>query len=136
MAIDNIYGIASTDDIQLEKAGLPVGTYKVMIVLEEADTQRRGVVVGYEILDGEYKGKRGKQWILTTHSDQTTANIAKQTLKRIAEATGRAISPAAPMKNRVMTIKVMQQKKNPEYTEIKGYYPENYKPSLDEEIPF
>lgn len=130
----NLYGIESTDDVQFDRQGLPIGTYKVMIVGEEAAKEDKGVVVEYEILDGDYKGKTGKQWILTKHENPQTANIAKQTLKRIAEATGKAVTPASPLKNRVLTIEVAQQKKNPDYTEVKRFLPEDHKPV--EQTPF
>lgn len=123
---NNYYGVESTDEIKLDRSGLPIGIYKAMIVAEEADTKDRGVVIEYEVLSGSNKGKRGKQWLMTLHSDLTTANIAKQNLKRIADATGRAVSPAAPLKGRVLTIDVQEQKKNPDYTEIRRYLPESY----------
>jgi len=122
----NLYGVESTDDVQYDRQGLPIGTHKVMIIGEEAEKDGRGVVVEYEIVAGEFKGKTGKQWILTLHDNPQTANIAKQTLKRIADATGKPVSPSAPLKGRVLTIEVRQQKKNPDYTEISKYLPENY----------
>ncbi len=128
------YGIESTDDIQYDKQGLPVGIYKVMIIGEEDDKEDRGFIANYEILDGDYKGKTGKVWYLTKHSSAQTANIAKQNLKRIADATGKAVSPSAPLKGRVLTLEVRQQKKNPDYTEIARYHPENYETA--EEAPF
>lgn len=126
----SMYGVATTDDVVLDRAGLPIGTYKVMVVSEEPavkDGVTTGVVVEYEILDGQFKGKKGKQWILTLHSNPQTSNIAKSSLKRIADATGRAISPSAPIKGRVLTLEVGLQKKDDRYTEVKKYLPEDYK---------
>jgi hypothetical protein len=131
----NDYGFDSTDDIQLDAPGLPVGVYKAMIVGEEADNQGRGIVIEYEVLEGDTKGKRGKQWLLTKHDNPQTANIAKQNVKRIADATGRAVSGASPLKGRVLTIDVQRQKKNPDYTEIKRYLAEDYKPAVNDEPP-
>jgi hypothetical protein len=135
MTIDNIYGFETTDDIQLESQGLPIGTYKVMIVGEEADQKGRGVVVDYEIIDetSEFKGKTGKVWYLTKHESAQTANIAKSNIKRIADATGKPVAPMTPLKNRVLTLEVRQQKKNPQYTEVAKYLPENYEAEV--EIP-
>lgn len=120
------YGIESTDDVQYDKQGLPVGIYKAMVVGEEEDPQGRGVIAEYEALEGEHKGKKGKVWYLTKHENPQTANIAKQSLKRIADATGRAVSASAPLKGRVLTLDVQVQKKNPDYTEVKRYLPENH----------
>lgn len=132
MTID--YGFSSTDEVKYDKQGLPVGIYKAMIIGEEADKDNRGVVVEYEVVSGPHKGKKGKQWLLTKHANPDTANIAKQNIKRIADATGKAVSASSPLKNRVLTIDVQEQKKNPDYTEIKRYLPENYE--ADVSAPF
>lgn len=120
------YGFDTTDDVHYDKQGLPVGTYKAMIIGEEDDNQGRGVIANYEVLEGEYKGKTGKVWYLTKHSEQQTANIAKQNIKRIADATGKPVSASSPLKGRVLVLEVRQQKKNPDYTEIGKYLPENH----------
>lgn len=129
------YGFETTDEVQYDKQGLPTGTYKAMIIGEDDDEQGRGVVAEYEALDGENKGRKGKVWYLTKHENPQTANIAKQNIKRIADATGKAVSESAPLKGRVLTIEVRQQKKNPDYTEIFKYYPENYEALATDEIP-
>lgn len=120
------YGFDTTDSVEFDKVGLPVGVYKVMAVDEQQEEKGRGVVVEFEVLDGDFKGKRGKVWYLTTHDSAQTANIAKQNLKRLAEATGKAITNTSPIKGRVLTLQVDVQKKNPEFTEIKRYLPENH----------
>lgn len=128
------YGFESTNDVQYDKQGLPLGTYKAMIISEEEDKDGRGVVAEFEAVEGEHKGRKGKVWYLTKHENPQTANIAKQNLKRIADATGKAVSAQAPLKGRVLTIEVRQQKKNPDYTEIAKYLPESYVP--EEKAPF
>jgi len=130
---DNVYGFTSTDEVEYDKAGLPVGCYKVMVVAEEPED--RGVILEFEILDGDYKGKRGKSWYLTKHENQQTANIARQNLKRIADATSKPISATMPIKSRVMVIEVRQQKKNPDYTEIFRYHPADYTPVESFDVP-
>lgn len=125
MTID--YGFDTTDNVQYDKVGLPVGTHKVMIVGEEEDPKGRGVIAEYEIVgDSDFKGKKGKVWYLTKHDDAQTVNIAKQNLKRIADATARPVTPTTPLKGRVLVIEVRQQKKNPDYTEIAKYWPDNH----------
>jgi ribosomal protein L24 len=133
MADNNLYGFENSNDVVLDAQGLPVGTYKAMIIGEEAAKDDKGVVAEFEVLDGDNKGKTGKVWYLTKHDNALTANIAKQNLKRIAEATGKPLTPMAPLKNRVLTIEVRQQKKNPQYTEVAKYLPENY--IAEAEIP-
>lgn len=127
------YGFDSTDDVQYDKQGLPLGRYKAMIISEEDDPEGRGVIAEFEAVEGDNKGKTGKVWYLTKHSNAQTANIAKQNIKRIADATGKPVSESNPLKCRVLTIEVRQQKKNPDYTEIFRYLPENHK---DDDIPF
>lgn len=126
MTID--YGFESTDEVKYDSQGLPLGTYKVMIISEnpwEKDGKTTGVVVEYEILTGEKKGLVRKYWYLTMHENATTSNIAKQNVKRIADATGKAVSATSPLKGRVFTVTVGQQKNDPDRTEIKKYDPEN-----------
>jgi len=133
MSID--YGFDSTDNVQYDQLGLPVGTYKALIAKEEIgetkkDTNPEPLIVTFEALEGEFKGKSGRVYYNVRHTDATTSNIAKQALKRIADATGKPVTPATPLKGRVLTLEVRQQKKNPDFTEIAKYHPENYKPEV------
>lgn len=128
----NYYGIESTDNVKYDPQGLPIGQHKVMIVGEEPDEKGRGVVAEFEIVAGEYKGKRSKVWYLTMHENPTTKNIAQQNLKRIADATGRAVTPTSPLKGRVLQVIVGVQKNDESRTEIKKYLPEN----ADSATPF
>lgn len=132
----NIYGFESTEEVQYDSQGLPVGTYKAMARAEEEDKDGRGVVVEWEVLEGDFKGKTGKVWYLTKHPSAQTATIAKQNIKRIADARGKPISPAVPIKNSVVTLEVRRQKKNPDFTEVAKYHPENYKPPVIDDVPF
>lgn len=130
------YGFETTDEVQYDKQGLPLGIYKAMIVSEEADKDDRGVVAEYEVLSGDHKGRKGKVWYLTKHESAQTANIAKQNLKRIADATGKPVTPTTPLKGRVLTLEVRQQKKNADYTEVARYLPENYEAPKNDDAPF
>ena len=128
---NNYYGFTTSDEVKLDAQGLPLGEHKVMIIGEEPDSKERGLVAEFEIVEGEHKGKRGKVWFLTTYdkADPTnlkaiqTANIAKQALKRIADATGRAITPTSPLKGRLLRVLVGVQKNDANRTEIKKYLP-------------
>ena len=120
------YGFETTDDIQYDKIGLPIGTYKVMAIKEEDNPNGNGFIVEYEILDGEFKGKTSKVRYNTKHENPQTANISRQAVKRISDATGKAVTPSAPIKGRVFTVQVGAQKKNPDYNEIKKYLPESH----------
>ena len=133
---DNLYGVSSTDEVHYDAQGLPIGIYKAMAISEEPDPKGRGVIVEWEALSGDNKGSKGKQWIMTTHENLQTSNIAKQTLKRIADASGKAITPASPIKGRVVTLEVRQQKKNPDFTEVFKYHPENYEAPASSDLPF
>ena len=120
---DNLYGFESSNDVQYDKTGLPVGEHKVMIIGEEADAKDRGLVANFEVVEGDFKGKTGKVWFLTKHENVTTANIAKQNIKRIADATGKAVSGTSPLKGRVLRVVVGVQKNDADRTEIKKYLP-------------
>ena len=126
------YGF-KTDDIEYDKVGLPVGTYKVMITGEEM-SEKKALVVNYEIIEGEYRGRSGKVWYNTQHESPQVANIAKQQIKRIADATGKMVSNSSPLAGRVLTIMVRQQKKDPQYTEIGKYLPADY--VHNDDVPF
>lgn len=123
MTNDDYYGFTSTDEVKYDAQGLPVGEHKVMIIGEEPDSKDRGVVAEFEIVEGEHKGKRGKVWYLTKHENPQTKNIAMQNIKRIADATGRAVSATSPLKGRVLRVLVGVQKNDAERTEIKKYLP-------------
>lgn len=131
MTID--YGFESTNEVEFDAQGLPVGTYKAMAIGEEPDEKGRGVIVEWEVVEGEHKGRTGKVWYLTKHESAQTSNIAKQNLKRLAEATNREISASNPIKGRVCVLEVAKQKKNPDYTEVKRYRPADY---VSDEAPF
>lgn len=136
------YGF-NTDEIEIQGKGLPAGFHKIMAVKEEFRTNENkpenpnALVVTWEVCEGEYKGKQGDVWYNINHTTQTTAVIAKETIKRIAIATGSTINAQNPIKGRVCVAKIATQKANPQYTEIKGYYPEDYAiPSTDDDMPF
>jgi delta-aminolevulinic acid dehydratase/porphobilinogen synthase len=130
----NYYGVESTNDVQYDKQGLPVGLHKVMCKSEEP-FKDSGFVAEYEIVEGEHKGKSGKTWYLTTHENATTANIARQNLKRIADATGKPVSPSSLIKGRVMKVEVREQKNDSSRTEIFKYHPVDYQPAESYDIP-
>jgi len=139
--------IRTTKDVVIDQKGLPVGTYKALITSEVDDEAGRGIVVEFEGLEGPGKGKRGKVWYLFDHSNATTAVIAEENLAKLANATNNEVpltliakrsAHYSTFKGKVLTIEVRQQKKNPEYTEIFKYYPEDYTPPVaaDSEVPF
>lgn len=118
------YGFSSTDEVQYDGKGLPVGHFLVMATGEEMNEKGTGIVVELEILQGEKKGKKGKIWYNTLHENPVVSNIAKQQLKRIADATGKPITPTSPIKGRVFQIIISENKKDSRYTEITKYLPE------------
>lgn len=138
MTVD--YGFASTDNVEFDKIGGPVGEYTVRIAEEYVDEKiseknPNPVVVLYEILDGEFKGKTFKNWYNVHNANPTTANIAKQSIKRIAEATGRAVTPTAPLHGRVFKVIVDEQKNDSSRTDIKKYLPADA-PASSSAAPF
>lgn len=134
----SIYGFETSDDVQYDKQGLPVGTYKVRIADEEVgETKKQSnpnpLILTFEVLEGEFKGKTGKVWYNVNNLDAKTANIAKQNLKRIGDATGKPVSSLTPLKNRVFTAQVRTQEENENFTYIAKYLPETHK---SDDTPF
>lgn len=129
------YGF-NTADVELDTPGLPVGTHKVMITAEEIKetpekpTNPKRLVVTFEAVDGDAKGKTLLSNYNLWNANPQVVNIAKQELKRIEVATGKPVSAETPLLNRVLRIEVRKQKGNDQYTEIAKYLPE------EEEIPF
>jgi hypothetical protein len=118
------YGF-DTDDVKLDAPGLPVGEHKVMITTETREPTKDGqnelLKVTYQAVEGDYKGKTIIQRYNLWNANPTAANIAKQDLKRIGEATGRPVNAENPLKGRVLSILVRQQKGSDQYTEIGKY---------------
>lgn len=136
-AID--YGF-STEQVEYDPLGLPVGLHKVMITDEEIKHSEnpnnlKRLVVTYEAVEGKHRGTKHIQSYNLWHANQKTSSIAQQSLKRIADATGREVSPASPLKGRVLVIEIRKQKNNPDYTEVAKYYPESHAVETDD-IPF
>lgn len=128
----SIYGFDDSDTIKLNSSGLPVGIYKVMVTKEDVGETKKDInpnplIVTYEIIEGENKGKSAQVHYNVNYIDEKgTADIARGNLRRIADATGRKVTPSAPLKGRVFTVEVRTQKKNADYTEIARYLPESY----------
>lgn len=128
MSID--YGFNS-EDVTLDTPGLPPGIYKVMIKSEEKKASKKDernelLEVTYQAVEGDFKGKTIIQRYNIWNNNITASNIAKQEIKRIANATGRPVSPESPLRGRVLSIDVRYQKGSDQYTEIAKYYPEDY----------
>lgn len=137
--------IRTTDDVEYQKFGLPIGTLKLMVTSETDDEQGRGIILTLECVEGAHRGATGQLWLLFNHDNIKARKAAEEKMKRIADATGKQIPlcsiaqrPAsfAPIKGRVFVGQVEQQKNNPDYTEVKRFYPENYSAPAADEAPF
>jgi hypothetical protein len=115
------YGFNDTNEVKYDVLGFPLGKYKVF-AKNESDAPT-GIVVEYDILDGEHKGTTAKVYYNTLSENSTTAKIAQIDLKRIADATGRSVNAANPIKGRTFIVDVVPQKSNPQYTNVKAYLP-------------
>ncbi len=130
----SIYDGFTTEGVAITE-GLPVGKYLVKIsdeavveakTPEKAFTNPKYIQFTYEVLDGEQKGQTKKEIFNIYNIDDKTKIIAQKTLARIAKATGDIpINDMSPAKGRVMVIEIRQQVKNPQYTEVCGYYPKD-----------
>lgn len=126
MTID--YGFASTDDVKLDPVGLPIGEYHVLAVKEEqidnfSETNPKPIRVTWKALDGEHIGKERFATYNVNNSNPTAANIARADIKKIAIATGRAVTADSPIQGRVLKVIVDYQKGSDQFTEVKKYLP-------------
>ncbi len=132
----------STADVEIESKGLPIGFHKAMALKQfyknnpKKPENPNMLVVTWEVVEGEAKGKQGDVYYNVNHSIPKTARIAKETVKKIEIATGVVVDKENPIKGRVCVLDIRPQKDNPQYSEIKGYYPENYVAQQSEGVPF
>lgn len=115
------YGFNDSSEVKYNVFGFPLGKYKVF-AKNQSDVPT-GIVVEYDILDGEHKGTTAKVYYNTLSDNSTTANIAQVDLKRIGDATGRTVNDARPIQGRTFIVDVVPQKSNPQYTNVKAYLP-------------
>lgn len=120
----------NTDDIEYSTLGLSVGRHKVMITGEEFVTKKpenpNMLVLTFQSVQGDEKGKEQRAYYNHQHSNKQVAAIARESIKRIADATGKAVSSQSPLKGRVLQIEVRPQKANSDYNEVWKYLPEDY----------
>lgn len=123
----------STNEVEYDSVGAPVGSYRVMALSAELKDQSlekpenpKILIVDYEALDGEFSGKQFKVWYNIHHTSGQTRNIARQDLKRIADATNSVIENPEDLEGKVFAVIVEKQKKNPQYTQIVKYLPEDH----------
>lgn len=125
--MSDIYGDYNSEDVQYDSKYLPVGTHKVMIKSESREPVKNSnnemLVLTFEAVEGEFKGKESVGRYNLWHSSEKASSIAKQQIKRIADATGRPANAANPLKGRVLNIEIAQQKGDARYTEIIKYSP-------------
>lgn len=115
------YGFESSNEVKLDTFGFPVGRYTVHAVAE-GDTAT-GILVDYKILSGEHFGADISIYYNTQSDNEITAKIARQDLKRIADATGKPVDANNKIAGRTFMVDVEPNKKNPIYTNVKAYLP-------------
>ena len=137
-----------TNEVKYDAVGLPVGVYKVMCTgeaIKQSEGKAKRYVATYQIVSGEFKGKSSDYGYNLFHDKPLVANIAKQELKRIADATNSQLGFAvdgdtikhnfAPLNGRVFGVVVTPQKGSDDYTTIAKYLsPDDEK--LNDETPF
>jgi hypothetical protein len=122
------YGF-NTDEVNYSEFGLPAGKHKVMIVKEEFISNPEKpqnpnmLVVTFQAVEGEYKGKQQVAYYNVNHSNSQTAAIARESVKQIADATKRPVSGQSPLKNRVLQIEVAKQAKS-DFMQVSKYFTE------------
>lgn len=137
------YGFTSSSEIKLDTFGWPLGKYAVHAV-GQGDTAT-GVMVDYKILTGDNAGHEFGIYYNTLSDNEITAKIAKQDIRRIADATGKPVDANNRIAGRTFMVDVEPNKKNPAYTQVKAYLPaDGITPAIKqaisdiekEEIPF
>lgn len=115
------YGFNSSDEVQLDTFGFPVGKYIVHAV-GQGDTAT-GILVDYKILTGENANKSFSVYYNTLSDNEITAKIARQDIKRIGDATGKPVDQANGIAGRTFAVEVETNAKNPRFTNVKAYLP-------------
>ncbi len=125
------YGFESSNNVKLDTFGFPVGKYAVYADCEAEVAS--GVHILYKILSGEHKDAEASVYYNTLSENEITAKIAKQDLKRIADATGKPIDKDNMIQGRTFMVDVELNKKNPAYTNVKAYLPADGVPAYVKE---
>ena len=123
------YGFDTSDSVKLSTSQFPVGKFTVFAVEEE--NVPSGVKVTYDIVTGEHKGSQATIWYNTLSEDAQIAAIAKQNIKRIADACKTTISATRPIKGLAFGVEVVENEKKPQYTNVKRYFEAEEAPKSD-----
>jgi hypothetical protein len=121
----------NTDEVKYSEFGLPVGKHKVMITAEEFKNNPEKpenpnmLVVTFQAVEGDFKGKTQIAYYNVNHSTPTTRAIARESVKLISDATGKPVSAQSPLKGRVLQIQIAPQPKNPDFNQITEYFTED-----------
>lgn len=114
----------STKDIELESGRLEPGAYKVLIKSYGKEMSKNDIpmlVVQYEVVEGDSKGKTIKDYFNFWHDSEQVRNIAKQSLKKLSVAVETELGdPAINPQGKVLEITVKEQKDS-DYTQVSGY---------------
>ena len=106
---------------------LPAGTYEAVIANSEAKPMKSGNGMGFnfefEIVSGEYKGRKVFAWITFEHRTSPDAQrIGREQLSAICRAVGvQQLNDTAQLHNLPMTITVAIDKNDPTRNVIKAY---------------
>jgi len=119
--MDNYYGFETSDEIKIDQLGFPLGKYKVLAKDEQGTAT--GLFVDFDIVTGEHKGTSAKVYYNTRSENEDVARIAAGDIRRIADATGKPVTPSTPIKGRAFVVEVIVNPKNERYTKVK-YLPE------------
>lgn len=123
------YGFNSSNEVQLDTFGFPIGNYVVHAVGQ--GNTATGILVDYKFLTGEHANKGCSVYYNTLSDNDITAKIAKQDIKRIGDATGRPVVnedlekgiKADPIAGRTFMVEVEANAKNPRFTNVRKYLP-------------
>lgn len=117
---------------------LPPGEYRVGIMNSELKGTRSGgnmLSFTYEVMDGDFQGRKVWDRLNLWHSNPVTVEIAMRQLKSIATASGypnpNYIPDSSELHGREMRVKLAIRKDDNgnEYQDIKAYLPLNAAPS-------
>lgn len=110
---------------------LPAGDYKAIITASALKPLKSGGGIGlaltFEVVEGEFNGRKVWAHLNVQHSNQQAQNIAQRDLSAICHAIGvTKLTNTEALHNKVMGVKVKIKPEDGQYAaknEIKGYVP-------------
>jgi hypothetical protein len=103
---------------------VPAGIYQVMLVNSKMNSKNTGISCEFDIVSGEYQGRKLFTNLSLFSENKTAAEIAQRQLNDMCVATGKlAISDTSELHGITMQAKVKLRKDDATQNDITGFMP-------------